>query len=229
MLGLRTFLFAGGQLLVAVGYGLRGSLHAWRDSIPWWPFTAIVANGVCLAALYQLYRLENLRLRDVYALDRGNLRRDALTALGVIAAAAVLVAAPSYLLVNLLLGDPARALAVMYQPLPAWIIWVCVVLFPISVALVELPLYYGYVMPRLESLSGRAWLAVLLAAFGFAFQHAALPLVLDWRFVVWRFVPLLPFTLGLAAVLRWRPRLMPYLVAGHFLLDLGTMLMFFWV
>jgi hypothetical protein len=50
-------------------------------------------------------------------------------------------------------------------------------------------------------------------------QHVTLPLVLDWRFVLWRALMFLPFALLLAVVLDRRPRLLPYLVIVHILLD----------
>jgi len=64
-----------------------------------------------------------------------------------------------------------------------------------------------------------AW---LLASFFLSVQHATLPLIFDWPFILWRAFMFLPFALILGAVLAWRPRLLPYLMVGHFLIDAGT-------
>ncbi len=43
--------------------------------------------------------------------------------------------------------------------------------------------YRGYSLPRLEALTGRSWLALLIMTLGFMLQHVALPLV-DWRYSI---------------------------------------------
>jgi hypothetical protein len=77
-------------------------------------------------------------------------------------------------------------------------------------------------MTRIETLSGKAWLAVLLPVFFLAVQHVTLPLVLDVRFVAWRFLMFLPFALLVGLTLRWRLRLMPYFMSIHVLIDAAT-------
>jgi hypothetical protein len=110
----------------------------------------------------------------------------------------------------------------LFRPLPAWAVWTAIFVFPTTIALAELPLYFGYAMPRL----GKGWGAAILAAFFLSIQHAALPLIFDWRFIVWRATMFSLFALLLAVALRRRPRLLPYLVVVHGLLDLQTALMF---
>jgi hypothetical protein len=105
--------------------------------------------------------------------------------------------------------------------MPARAVWTAIGVFPTTIALAELPLYFGYGMPRL----GQGWRAALLAAFFLSIQHAALPLVFDWRFIVWRATMFSLFALLLAVALR-RLRLLPFLVMVHGLLDLQTALMF---
>ena len=79
--------------------------------------------------------------------------------------------------------------------------------------------------PRLESACFAPWSALLLTALFHGLQHATLPLVFDGPFIVWRSLMFLPFALFVAAVLRWRPRLLPYLMVAHALLDMSIGLM----
>ena len=122
-----------------------------------------------------------------------------------------------------LIASTAAILDATYSPL--WAAVSAVILFPITIALSELPTYFGYVMPRLEALSGRRWLAVLLPAFFLAIQHGALPLIFDGRFIAWRVLRYVALTVPVGLLLRWRPRLMPYLIIGHYLIDLMTVVM----
>jgi hypothetical protein len=135
------------------------------------------------------------------------------------------IVVPNVALATLLFGDAETPLATLIQPLPQWAALTALVLFPATIALAELPTYFGYVQPRLEALTGRAWVAVTLTAGFLSLQHATLPLVLEWRFVDWRSLMCAPFALLLAVVLRWRPRLLPYLAVLHGLADLQVAVM----
>ncbi len=90
---------------------------------------------------------------------------------------------------------------------------------PISIALVELPTYMGYSLPRMEAITRKRWLPVFLAAFWLALQHSALPLILDVRFMLYRFLSMLPLALCIGLVYQHYRRLGPLMVI-HYLLDL---------
>jgi membrane protease YdiL (CAAX protease family) len=64
----------------------------------------------------------------------------------------------------------------------------------LSQGLSELPVYFGYVMPRLAARWHNRWLAWLVVSLMLAAQHCTLPLVLDLRFIAWRFLMFLPLT-----------------------------------
>jgi len=107
----------------------------------------------------------------------------------------------------------------MFQPLPEWAIRVVAVVFPVTIALSELSNYYGYVMPRLKTLTRAGWQIVILVGVSHALQHITLPLLFDVRFMLWRFGMFLPFALFVACLINWRPSLLPYLMVIHGLLD----------
>jgi hypothetical protein len=77
-------------------------------------------------------------------------------------------------------------------------------------------------MPRLSALSGRRWLSWLLASFFLAAQHIAVPLLFDGRFILWRLLMFLPFALLVGLILAWRPRLLPYMIVIHALMDISV-------
>jgi len=123
-----------------------------------------------------------------------------------------------------LFGDVARGFNLLAGPLPTWVSQLNLSAFPVLVALTELPTYFGYVMPRLEALTRSRWLGVLVPIVVLAAQHCLLPFLLNERFLLWRFVMFLPFALLIGLSLRWRPRLMPYWIIGHGLIDVLTAL-----
>ena len=95
------------------------------------------------------------------------------------------------------------------SPLVLW--WTLLVL-PITASVTEELTYRAYALPRLEALTRRASLALLITALGFGLQHVLLPLV-SIQVSLARLVE--TFFLGLAfgaAYLRWR-RVLPLIIA----------------
>jgi hypothetical protein len=222
MLAHRLVLFAAVQGAIALVLWLGGAGDAWQQSIAWWPLSATVTGLCSLALLRRSLHLEGGRYRDLLRFDRTHLREDVRTTLLLVAAAAVLALVPNLGLAALLWGDPAIAVDMLVRPLPRAAAWALLIAFPLAIGLSELPVYFGYVLPRLRRRLGRHLPAILITAAVLSLQHVALPLVLDWRFVVWRALMFLPFALLLAVVLDRRPRLLPYLVIVHILLDAGA-------
>jgi hypothetical protein len=150
--------------------------------------------------------------------------RDILVTLAVFVIAAPLSIFPQFLLQSVLSLDSARITSIMFPKLP--LVWaILAVFFPLTIAFAELPLYMGYILPRLGAgLKSRVG-ALLIVGFFLALQHCALPLMFDARFILLRFGMFFPLALLLALAVTWRPRLLPYLMIGHALLDLTTVVM----
>jgi hypothetical protein len=110
-----------------------------------------------------------------------------------------------------------------------WATWAAVALFPLTQGLAEIPTYMTYAMPRLEAQTGRRWLALVLPAFFLGAQHISVPLMFDARFITWRLLMFMPFAFLVALVMRWRPRLLPYIALVHVLMDVSAAAMWFGV
>jgi membrane protease YdiL (CAAX protease family) len=215
MLVTRTILFALTQSLIAGVFLLRGEPNPWQASVAWWPISAIVTNFICLALLVWLMRREGKGLSYLYNYERGRLGRDLLMGL-----AFIFVAFPfAYLgLTGSTLLLYGGTMPDFFFPLPVWAALLTLLLFAPTVALAELPTYLGYSMPRIEALTGRTWLALLLVVFWLAAQHAALPLIFEWKFVLWRFLAFIPLALVVGLIYLRTRRLIPLMVA-HGLID----------
>jgi hypothetical protein len=224
MLFSRVLLFAFYQALIALIYLLLGAAHPWLASAAWWPATATLTNLTSIYLLSRMAKSEGLTLWDLYRPGPIVFWRELLITVGVFAVCGVLAYFPNVWLGALLFADQTELLHMFFRPLPMWGFYLGL-LFPLTIGLAELPTYFAYVMPRLEALTGRAWLAVLVSGLMLGFQHATLPLLFDWRFIVWRLLMYLPFALFMAIVLHWRPRLLPFMMVGHMLIDFSTMMM----
>ena len=217
---MRLVLFALFQALIALLLSATGESRPWAASAAWWPFAAAATGVVTFAFLAWRSRVEAFPLASFYRPVRPGVGRDILLTLAVTAIGGALAVAGTIALAPVFFADPRAADAMLFQPLPPWAAVLAVVVFPITVALTELPLYFGYAQPRVADLTRSAWASVLIPAVLLSLQHSTLPLIFDPAFLAWRALMFLGFALVLSWALWKRPRLLPYLVVVHFLLDL---------
>ncbi len=204
-------------LAVAGAYALRGSDHPFADSAAWWLWFITLANFATIFALVRCAKAEGLRLRDIYRLSPSTWKGDLIwTAAGFIGIALV-AQAPGEALARLLWGSSSVPNGMLIGPLPVFAVYPLFVLFPVSHGLAELPLYFGYVAPRLRTL-GRPR-AILIAAAVLSVQHLFISFQPDWRYCLWLAVKFLPFALLVGILIDRRPTILPYLMGGHLLLD----------
>jgi len=220
----RTVLFALFQVMIAAALALSGSAAPWRASAGWWMISALLTNLVSIALLTWCFRQEKQRFFNYIPPVRKTFWKDLGLTLLLMAALMPLTVLPNQWLATWRFGSPETANAILFQPLPLWAGLVSL-LFPLTIAFAELPTYFGYVMPRLEKQLGSGWAAWALASFFLALQHTTLPLVLDWRFIVWRLGMFLPLAFLMGLSLKLRPQMFPYLMVCHALLDLTTVVM----
>lgn len=219
MLALRPALALGFQCAFAVYFALSGSVEPWRDAADWWLGSFALGELINLWLLIRLSGREGLKYRDLLGVRKGEGRTDALWVVGALAVSGVAGFLPNVLLGRALWGDAQVGADLMFRSLPVAGAWAILVVFPAIHALTELPTYFGYVMPRLQALTGRPTSAAVVCALVLSAQHAFLPLLLDWRFVVWRLLMFLPFALLLAWVINRRPTTLRYLAVAHYFLD----------
>jgi hypothetical protein len=215
----RTLLFLTAQAAIVAGLAAAGAREPLWSSAAWWPVSATAANLIGLALLGWRLRAEGVDWRDLLLPVPGSWRRDGLVALGLLPLIGVAGALPSIWLGTALWGDPAVGQALLVGPLPTWAAAVALLLFPVTTAAVELPTYAGYVLPRLRSTGLPVVAAVAVVGLVLGVQHGALPFLPASQFFVWRTTMFVPFALVLIAAVAWRPRLLPWFVGVHLLLD----------
>jgi len=222
MLPGRLVLFAAFQAFFALGYLLFKANNAWEASAAWWPFTVTLTNLVCIAVLIHLFAREGKSYFSLFRIRREDIKKDLLTMLWVFLIIIPVAMLPIYLVAIWLFGSTTAALNLFIRHLPTWAAVASLILFPITQGLAELVTYFLYIEPRVEEQLGVRWLAVSVAALALGIQHVAVPLLFNGRFMLWRMLMFIPFALMLGIVLRWRPRLLPYLAIIHVLMDMST-------
>jgi len=194
----------------------------WEDAAIWWPFVVVAANFICVVMLDKLLIREGSRYSSFFVFEKGTILKDILLTSGLLLLLLPISYAPNVLLSKALFGDFAAGGAMIFKPLPLWGAIAALVLFPITMPFGELPVYFGYVMPRLEVITGKKWLALTIPALFLSLQHISIPLLFDANFIIWRALMFLPFAFLIGLIILRRPRLFPYILIGHFLMDLSA-------
>jgi len=216
MLFARSACAIAAQAVVAIVFALRSSPTPWLDSEPWLPVYGTLIDAGCLALLWRLTRREGMSLFELVGFDRRRLVRDALLGLALIPISLVLILGGIYLTGWLVYG--ARTPPYVFGQLPLWAALYGVLVFPFLWGLTEQMTYNGYLVPRVRILSRSTVAAVTLVAFAWSSQHAVMPLTFDPKFMVFRALSPIPFSIFETLLYLRLRRLIPFALA-HALMD----------
>ncbi len=210
------------QALVAGLFMLRGNPTPWQAAAPWWIVYGTLIDIGCFVLLARLVRREGIRLSDLISFQRQNLGRDLLLGVSFVVLYIFLAVIGGIISGVLVYGTtPVPAIMV---PLPQWGTLFSLIIWPVIWAFAEEMTYQGYALPRLEVISGRSWLAVIIVGFGWALQHSALPLMADWRWAAYRFGSSLLIGIVLPIIYLRTRRLFPFILA-HWAANFVSVLM----
>jgi len=221
----RTVLLLVVQTVVALGFFARGHPSPWQAQAPWWSVYATIVDIGCLLLLRRQARREGVRLADLFGVDRSRLGREVLWGLAyllllfpVVQGGRVLASWVAYGTAQVDFARMAPGLLVARR-LPPWAVGYSLSIFWLLWSPTEEVTYQAYCAARLRALTGRTWVTLGLVGFWWAFQHSVLPLVLDWRLTVFRFLQFLPLVM-LMQLLYLRTRRLPRMIVMHWPMDL---------
>jgi hypothetical protein len=222
----RLVLFAGFQAVLTLVFWFAGRPAPVEDAAAWWLVQVILTNLTCIWLLSRLMHREGLSLGDLYRVEKHPFWKELFVALGIFLLGLPLGALPNTFVAQWLFGNTLTPALMMFRPIPIWGL-VLGLLFPLTIAFAEIPYYFAYIMPRLQSATNLKWPVTIACGLVLAAQHITLPLIFDGRFILWRLLMYLPFAIFVGIVMQLRPRLLPYIMVFHALMDLTALSVYF--
>jgi hypothetical protein len=221
MLVTRSVLAVICQALVAAIF-YSNNANPWIDAGQWWTVYGTVIDVGCIILLFLLARREGIRLFDLGSYSTKRLLRNILIGLGLAVVIVPILSAGPQVFVNIAFDmAPPMGVLPMAGFLYSLIIWLPIWVFT------EDNTYLGFCLPRVEALTGRKWLAVVLVGFFFTLQHVFLPLRLEWRAIMAQFLTFIPYCFVLSLLYLRKRRLLPLHII-HYLADItGVLTAFF--
>jgi membrane protease YdiL (CAAX protease family) len=222
----RSTLWMTAQSLVALLFVFQHRPDPWRQACYWWSVSFTIGDIACILGMRFFLKREGLRLRDLIGPIRLRYGRDIF--LGIFC---FLLFSPGFMFGGWVAqklfygtGVNPSGFILHAHALPLWAtVYSLVLWWPINSAVEEMT-YQGYVLPRLEALTGRTWIAFAAVAFWFTAQHCVIGFVPDLRSNLCRFVGFFPGVVIVIAIYLRTRRLAP-LIVGHWIIDLSAVLM----
>jgi hypothetical protein len=222
----RTALLVLFQAFAAVVLALRHHPYAWTAAGKWWTVYGTLVDLGCITLMWRFTRREGIGFRDLIGRFRLRRGRDLFVGLGWFAVIFPILGICLPLTARLIYGSwfPSVDQGVVVGPLPFWAALYTLSVWWIIWSPTEETTYQAYVLPRVEALTKRPVVAALMVAFWWALQHCALPLVLDWRYPIWRVLATFPGVLVFVLIYQ-RTRRLPPLIIAHWPSDIFVAIM----
>jgi hypothetical protein len=211
------------QGLAAALAAFMGAADPWRAAAAWWPVYTTITDILCLLWLVWLTRREGITLSDLVGVKGGAVVKQLAWA-----PVYLLAVVPAVVVASIITqafygaAQPANITVVqlpMVGALYSAIVW------PVIWVITEELVYLGYLLPRIEALSGKTWVAVLVVTFFWGFQHLAIPFLADQTYLVSRVLTSWVVTGGMTLVFVLGRRRLVAMISVHYLFDLATSLL----
>jgi hypothetical protein len=212
------------QCLLALIFFVLHRPDPFRTAGQWWMLYGTLSDCCCLLGMWYFTRREGIRLRDLIGPIRMRWGRDLFLGLGILALSYPLFMVGCQLAAWATYGSMTKVpieFILQRHSLPKWAMIYSVTMWWVIQSATEEMTYEGYVLPRLQALTGRTWMAIAITGFWFAAQHCMFPFMPDWRYIVFHFVLFLPFLLFWMLIYLRIRRLSP-LILAHWPMDIGV-------
>jgi hypothetical protein len=220
LLGSRLILFLIFQVIIAL------IATSWQVSEKYWLLSATLTNIVSIVFLFIIFRSEGENYLSLFKFNQMNFKKDIFVFIGITILTIPIVFAPGYFLSLLLWNDVNMPTQMMFGTIDKGLVYVLLIVFPVTIALAELATYFGYIMPKLKEQLKIKWLAIFLPILFLSIQHCTLPFIPDLNFIIYRSLVFLPFAVLIGISIYFRPSLFIYFAILHGIMDFGTVLMF---
>lgn len=186
------------------------------DNAKWWPILCILFNIITILVLVLVSKYERSSFKDLI-----NYNKEQINIKNIVIIVVIMLSIGVGGLFAFGFAIYGHIPTILIQPIPIWIAIINMILLPITIVFAELPLYYGYSFNKIKESTGNKLIAMSYIAFFYALQHSFIPLLFDWKYMLFRFLSFLPLLIVLGIMYNKKKALTPLMI-GHGFLDLAT-------
>lgn len=197
--------------------GSRITSKQLNDMSSWWTTVATIVNILTVIMLIYISRKNDMTYLDLIGYRNGD------TSIKQIVIISVMIISVGgggmYLAGFLCYGILPYSPPMMIAPVPKVLALINFFLLPVTTALAEDGLYLGCGVNVIKNKTS----AILVPAFFYTLQHCFIPVLIDARYIAYRFLSYLPLIIILCLYYHKKRNPLPIMV-GHALIDLMTVI-----
>lgn len=177
----------------------------------YWTVIVIVCNFITIGILLGVCKKKKITYLQLIDYKKAKVKN--IIIIGVIIA---LIDVLSTLLFDMIFNDVAtHSTEVMMQSLPIWTIILDLLLLPITSTVAEEGLYLGVGINKANN--------IYCAIFFYALQHCFFPMILDFKYMLYRFIVFMPSIIFMCLYYKKKKNILP-IMFEHFVVNLITII-----
>ena len=175
----------------------------------YWTIIVVICNLLTIGVLLLLCKKEKITYLELIGFKKSKIKTILL--IGVVIA--IIDAIGAYLF-ELIFHDVATSSSeILMHSLPIWLVVVDLILLPITSTIAEEGLYLGVGINKLDN----TYLAILF----YAMQHCFFPMILNYRYFIYRFIVFMPSIIFMCIYYKKKKEILP-IMFEHFVVNLVT-------
>ena len=210
LLPIRSLMFVGVFMLLSLmsGEKLENLFH-------WWSVIASIINVLGIGILVFLCKKQKITYGKLIQYEKGTCKW--YVAFLIVVSMLMVGIGGMYLAGFICYGVFPYLAPMLIAPIPLILAIVNLFLLPITTTLAEDGLYLGLGVNYIKN----KWIAIFVPAFFYAIQHSFIPMLLDGRYIMYRFLSFLPLTLWICYWYYKNRNPLPIMI-GHGILNVAT-------
>ncbi len=210
LLPIRSLMFVGVFMLLSLmsGEKLENLFH-------WWSVIASIINVWVIGILLFLCKKQKITYGKLIRYEKGTCKW--YVAFLIVVSMLMVGMGGMYLAGFICYGVFPYLAPMLIAPIPLILAIVNLFLLPITTTLAEDGLYLGLGVNYIKN----KWIAIFVPAFFYAIQHSFIPMLLDGRYIMYRFLSFLPLTLWICYWYYKNRNPLPIMI-GHGILNVAT-------
>lgn len=210
LLPIRSLIFIGVFIFLSLMSGEKlGNLSQW------WSVIASIVNTLLIGVLLFLCKKQKITYGKLVQYEKGKCKW--YVALLIVISMLIVGMGGMYLAGYICYGVFPYMAPMLIAPIPLILAIVNLFLLPITTTLAEDGLYLGLGVNYIKN----KWFAIFVPAFFYAIQHSFIPMLLDGRYIMYRFLSFLPLTLWICNLYYKNRNPLPVMI-GHGIFNVAT-------
>lgn len=210
LLPIRSLLFVAAFFLLSLMSGEK-----LENLSQWWSVIASIINIAFIGILLFLCTKQKITYGKLIGYEKGKCKW--YVALLIVVSMLIVGMGGMYLAGYVCYGVFPYLAPMLIAPIPLILAIVNLFLLPITTTLAEDGLYLGLGVNYIKN----KWIAIFVPAFFYAIQHSFIPMLLDGRHIMYRFLSFLPLTLWICYWYYKNRNPLPIMI-GHGILNVAT-------